>query len=64
MTTHPMEITVELAKVLGNGRFKALLSQLRGEFSNSLQFINIALLAEVEERVGQLDDIMSCYNFG
>eukprot|EP00959_Pyramimonas_sp_CCMP1952_P355196 7440153-Pyramimonas_sp.AAC.1 len=59
-----MEVTVELAKVLGNGRFKAILSQLREELLNSSQYTNIALLAEVEERVGQLDDIMSCYNFG
>uniref|UniRef100_A0A7S0QTZ0 F-box domain-containing protein n=1 Tax=Pyramimonas obovata TaxID=1411642 RepID=A0A7S0QTZ0_9CHLO len=64
-TTHPMDVVrVELAKVLGDGRFKALLSQLREELSSSSRCTNTVLLAEVEERVGRLDDLMGCYNSG
>jgi len=64
MTTNPLDVTVELTKVLGDGRFRALLKQLRQELSSSSQCRNTALLAEVEERVAQLDEIMSCYDDG
>ena len=61
---NPLDVNVELTKVLGNGRFRALLKQLRHELSSSSQCRNTALLAEVEERVAQLDDIVSQYDDG